>query len=73
MAGGQRLDDHSSWVGSSTEKNVFPEGVKSKAYMSAEGAGEKLPYEDTTEAIKSQQMAGNAKIRANGMKPGYRH
>lgn len=70
---GQRINDHSSWAGSSSATNVFPEGVKQKTYSSAEGAGEKNPYEDTSEAIKSQQQAGIAKAKSNGMKPGYRH
>lgn len=73
MAGGQKISEKGSWVGSSSAENVFPEGVKQKSYMSAEGAGSKEPYEDTTEAIKSQQQANTAKVKSHGMKPGYRH
>lgn len=71
--GGQKINDHGSWAGSSSATNVFPEGVKQKTYASAEGAGAKEPYEDTTEAIKAQQVAGVAKAKAHPMKVGYRH
>ena len=30
MAGGRRIDDHSSWMGGASKGSVFPEGAKVK-------------------------------------------
>jgi hypothetical protein len=73
MAGGKRIDDHSSWIGDRTEKNIFPSGMKEKYETSAEGAGEENQYEDTTEAIRSQQEMGKAKAKAHPTKANYRN
>lgn len=71
---GRRIDDHSSWVGKGGKGHVFPDGPhKVKMERSAEGAGAVSRYEDTTEAIHSQQMAGDAKVRKHAHKPGTRY
>lgn len=71
---GRRIDDHSSWVGTSGKNSVFPDGPhKTKEESSAEGAGEVMRYEDTTEAIKSVQETGKKKVKSHPMKPGYRY
>ena len=73
-SGGQRIDDHSFWAVSKGKDSVFPDGPhKTKMESSAEGAGSKMDYEDTTEKIKSQQVAGVGKIKSHPMKPGYRN
>lgn len=71
--GGQRIDDHSSWIGKGANGTVFPMGVKLKGGSSAEGAGSVSRYEDTTEAIKAQQLSGEKKIKAHPLKDGYRN
>lgn len=74
MAGGQRIDDHSFWAGSKGKSSVFPDGPhKTKDESSAEGVGHLSNYEDTTEAIKSQQMMGKSKVSGHPAKPGYRN
>lgn len=73
MAGGQRIDDHKSWVGAAEKGEVFPKGVKTKMESSAEGAGELSQYGDTTEAIKEQQVMGERKAKSHAMKPGFRN
>lgn len=73
MAGGQKINDHSFWAGSSSKESPLPMQSKMKQYSSAEGAGEENDYEDTTEKIKSQQLAGVSKIKGRPMKPGYRN
>jgi hypothetical protein len=70
---GRRINDHSFWAGSKSKASVFPEGVKSKAYSSAEGAGAEMDYEDTTEKIQSQQQKGKAQAKSHEMKPLYRN
>jgi hypothetical protein len=74
-SGGQRIDDHSFWAGKGSPGSVFPDGPhKIKMESSAEGAGEVLKYEDTTEAIRAGQVEGAKKIRARPMKePDYRN
>lgn len=70
---GQRIDDHKFWAGGHSKGSVFPEGAKIKKESSAEGAGTLSKYEDTTEAIKSQQTTGIGKAKSHPMKPGYRY
>jgi hypothetical protein len=71
---GRRIDDHQSWVGAAPKGYVFPDGPhKVKAESSAEGSGEVNRYEDTTEAIKAQQMQNNKQIKAHPLKPSYRN
>ncbi len=72
-SGGQRVDDHGFWAGSKSKDSVFPKGVHTKDESSAEGAGSVSYYEDTTEAIKSQQTKGSAKVKAYPLKDDYRN
>ncbi len=73
-SGGQRIDDHSFWAGSKSKDSVFPKGVHTKDESSAEGAGSLPKYEDTTERIKSAQVAGVGKIKGHqGKLPEYRN
>lgn len=74
MSGGKRIDDHSSWLGKKGKDSVFPDGpYKTKNESSAEGAGKLSNYEDTTEEIKSTQMAAKRKIESHPHKPGTRN
>lgn len=73
MAGGQKINDHSSWAGSSSANNPLPMNSKEKHYSSEEGVGELKTYEDTTEAIKAQQAANSRQQRKNEFKPGQRN
>lgn len=73
MAGGQKINDHSSWVGKAPKGQVYPDGAKTKMYSSADGAGELNDYWDTTEKIKEAQDMGQGKIKSNSPKPGYRN
>lgn len=73
MAGGRKIDDHSFWAGGRSKNTVLAEGVKFKSESSAEGAGHLGEYEDTTEAIKGNQMTAEKKIKAHPAKPGYRN
>ena len=74
-SGGQRIDDHSSWMGKGSKGSVFPDGPhKLKMESSAQGAGEVMKYEDTTEAIRASQVEADKKIRSKPMKqPDYRN
>jgi hypothetical protein len=73
MAKGQKIDDHSSWIGKAGKDMVMPQGVHTKSYTSAEGAGAENDYEDTTEMIKEQQMKGVGKAKSHPLKPTYRN
>ena len=74
MSGGQRIDDHKFWAGGKGKGSPFPDGPhKCKEESSAEGCGELSHYEDTTEAIKSQQMMGDKKIKGHPQKTGHRN
>lgn len=69
---GMKINDHSFFAGSGSPR--FPKGVHTKDYSSAEGAGAVSKYEDTTEAIKEGQQAGDRKIKSHPMKqPNYRN
>lgn len=74
-SGGQRIDDHSSWIGSKGSASVFPDGPhKEKMESSANGAGSLSKYIDKTEDIKQQQEAGVGKIKGHqGKLPQYRN
>jgi len=72
-SGGQRIDDHSFWVGGKKAGVPLPLDTKMKEETSAEGAGSELDYEDTTEKIRAQQVMGANKVKAHPMKPGYRN
>lgn len=70
---GRRIDDHSSWIGASNKgKYPLPMESKMKSESSAEGFGALSKYEDTTEAIKSQQEMNKKKVHGHPMKPGHR-
>lgn len=69
---GQKINDHSSWVGKG-KNTVFPDGAKTKQESSAEGFGGLGKYEDTSDAIKSQQMKNKSKVHGHPMKPGTRN
>lgn len=70
---GQRIDNHSFWAGGHSKGSVFPEGAKTKDESSAEGFGALSHYEDTTEAIKSQQEMNKKKVHGHPQKPGHRN
>lgn len=70
---GRRIDDHKFWAGKAGKDMVMPMGVHTKSESSAEGAGSVMKYEDTTEAIKSQQVQGISKAKAHPVKPDYRN
>lgn len=73
MSGGRKISDHSFWAGGAGKNDVLPMGVHTKAESSAEGAGALMQYEDTTEAIKTQQVEGVRKTKANSPKAHYRN
>lgn len=68
---GQRIDDHKFFAGSGSPR--FPKGVHEKDYSSAEGAGKLGTYEDTSEAIKSQQEMNKKKVHGHPQKSGHRN
>lgn len=69
---GRRIDDHKFFAGSGSPR--FPDGPhKCKDESSAEGFGELSHYEDTTEAIKSQQMMNKKKVHGHPQKAGHRN
>lgn len=70
---GQRIEDHGFWAGGHSKGSVFPEGAKTKDESSAEGFGALSHYEDTTEAIKSQQEMNKRKVHGHPHKPGTRN
>ncbi len=70
---GQKINDHAFWAGKGSNGSVFPMGAKVKGESSAEGAGAVMKYEDTTEAIKSQQEMGKKKVNSHPQKPAYRN
>lgn len=71
---GKRIDDHSFWGGYKGRHSPFPEGpYKCKDESSAEGFGSLNHYEDTTEAIKEQQMMNKKKVNSHPQKPGHRY
>lgn len=74
-SGGQRIDDHSFWAGSKGKASVFPDGPhKEKMESSAEGAASLPKYEDTTEAIRAQQVAGAKQAKSHqGRLPQFRN
>lgn len=70
---GRHITDHSFWAGHKGKDSVFPDGPhKCKDESSAEGFGRLSHYEDTTEAIKSQQEMNKRKVHGHPMKPGFR-
>lgn len=69
---GTKISDHHFWAGGKSKGSVFPEGAKTKDESSAEGFGALTHYEDTTEAVKAQQMMNKKKVHSHPMKPGFR-
>lgn len=69
--GGMKITDHKFFAGSGSPK--FPKGVHTKDESSAEGVGALMKYEDTTEAIKSQQMMNKSKVQGHPQKAGHRY
>lgn len=71
---GRKIDDHSSLWGGAGKGSVFPDGPhKVKHESSAMGDGGLGHYEDTTEAIKSQQEHSVRKAKGHPHKPGTRY
>ncbi len=71
---GRKIDDHSNWIGGRSKGSVFPDGGhKIKDESSAEGFGGLAKYEDTTESIKSMQVAAKGKVQGHPMKTGTRN
>ncbi len=70
---GRHINDHSAWMGGRSKGSVFPEGAKTKDESSAEGFGALTHYEDTTEAIKSQQMMNKKKVHGHPQPAGHRN
>lgn len=70
---GQKIADRSFWAGGMSKNSVLAQGVKHKPESSADGVGSVGRYEDTTEAIKSQQEMGEKKAKARPMKENYRN
>jgi hypothetical protein len=73
MSGGRRIDDHKFFGGSGSKDSVFPKGVHTKEEHSAMSAGAEHEYEDTTEAIRSQQEMGSSKAKSHPLKANYRN
>jgi hypothetical protein len=72
--GGMSIDNHSSWMGSSSDMSPLPMGSKMKRVESCEGAGSLMKYEDTNERIVSTQREGVKKVKAHqGRLPEYRN
>jgi hypothetical protein len=70
---GQRIDNHSSWVGSRGKNVPFPDGAKMSQISDQEGAGEVMRYEDTEEVIGHVQNESTKHLRGRPLKPGYRY
>lgn len=73
MSGGRRIDDHASWMGSSSKGVPLPMGAKMKPMSDARGAGHEAYYEDTAPAIERVQDQGASKAKSHKMKDGYRY
>jgi hypothetical protein len=70
---GRRIDDHSFWAGKGGKDSVLPESTRVKSISDVKGDGAVERYEDTEEAVKSQQMAGVGKMKSYKHKSGYRN
>ena len=74
MSQGQKINDHSSWIGKGSNGTVYPAGAKMKNVASEEGAGAAMNYQDTVVAINAAQKAAAGKVKSHPMKqPGYRN
>ena len=72
MAGGRKIDDHSSWMGSKSKGSVFPMGAKVKEMKEGDGCGELMSYEDKAENVKAFQDLSVSKAKSLPMKPNFR-
>jgi hypothetical protein len=69
---GRRIDDFEGLP--HTSDMAMKSKNKLTEYTSAEGSGHLgSEYPDTTEDIRRDQVAGDAKVKAHPMKPGYRN
>jgi len=68
MAGGRRIDDHSSWLSSDGKA---PMDSKIKNFSSAEGVGDLNEYYDTSEKIRDKQEMNIRKAKSQDAKAGY--
>lgn len=74
MAGGQKINDHGSWVGTRGKNSVFPDGPhKVKAEKDDGHDGHLSDYEDTTEKIEAQQEMAKRKAKGHDRKPMHRN
>jgi hypothetical protein len=71
MSQARKINDYGGYP--HTSDMSMKSGNKLKGYTSAEGSGGLSQYDDTTEDIKRDQMAGDGKIKGRPMKPGYRY
>ncbi len=72
-SGGMRIDDHKFFAGGVDKETIMPRGVHFKGESDAEGMGDLMQYEDTTEKIKAQQELGVRKQKSHPQKPMYRN
>jgi hypothetical protein len=70
---GRRIDDHKVWMGAPGKNMVLPDGAKTKGESSATGFGELGLYEDTTEAIKTQQEMNRKQVHSDPRKNYHRN
>lgn len=73
MAGGQRINDHSAWMGSSSNGNPLPMETKMKTFPQTEGMGELSTYEDTEESIRAIQEGNKRQAKKNPFGPHQRN
>ena len=69
---GRRIDDHSSWAGS-TAGGRIPKENRVKEFSSAEGVGKLDMYEDTEDKIKRAQEIAKSKVKSHEQKDFYRN
>ena len=73
MAGGQRIDDHKFFAGGMSKESVLPKGVHVKTKSDDGHDGHLSNYEDTSDAIRSQQEMNVKKAKGHAQKPGHRN
>lgn len=70
---GQKINDHGSWAGKSSNESVCPVGNKVKTFTSSEGVGKLSYYCDSEAAIKKSQDLNAQKARAHPAKEYHRN
>jgi hypothetical protein len=70
---GRHINDHGSWIGSSSKESPLPMNSKMMQEHSAEGFGALSHYEDTTDTIMSQQEMAKKKVHGHPQKAGHRN